>query len=105
MHDVLAFSHHFIICEYSMPNFQVGFVRAVVQHWKNISLQAGPFARNFGYITSIFFRSAIKCSVNVLISQLPKLTKSSFGHDLVSSNNKIIENATDSTNEENLCST
>ena len=54
LHDVLTVSHYFIICEYSMPNFQVGFVRAVLQHWKNVSLQAGPFARNFGYITSIF---------------------------------------------------
>ena len=31
--------------------------------------------------------------------------KSSFGHDLVSGNNKMFENATDSTNEEKLCST
>ena len=55
MHDVLALSHHFIISEYLMSNFQVGFIRAVVQHWKNISLQVGPLARNFGCIMSIFF--------------------------------------------------
>ena len=36
MHDVLVLSHQFTICEYSMPNFQVGFLWAVVQHWKNI---------------------------------------------------------------------
>ena len=69
MHDILALSHHFIICEYLMPNFQVGFVRAVVQHWKNISLQAGPFARNFGYVTPTFFQ---KC--HIMLSQLADLT-------------------------------
>ena len=68
MHDVLVPSHHFIICEYSMPNFQVRFVRAVVEYWKNISLQAGPFARNFGYIASIFFQ---KC--HIMFSQLVDL--------------------------------
>ena len=31
----MMFCFHFIICECSMPNFQVGFIRAVVQHWKN----------------------------------------------------------------------
>ena len=36
VHDVLVLSHHFIICENLMPNFQVGFVRAVMQLWKNI---------------------------------------------------------------------
>ena len=68
VHDILALSHHFIICEYSMPNFQVGFVRAVVQHWKNISLQAGSFARNFGYIASIFFQK-----YHIMFSQLVDL--------------------------------
>ena len=34
---VLALSHHFIIYENLMPNFQVRFGRAAVQHWKNIS--------------------------------------------------------------------
>ena len=60
VHDVLTLSHHFIICEYLMPNFQVGFTRFVLQHWKNVSLQVGPVARNFGYITSIFFK---KCHI------------------------------------------
>ena len=68
VHDVLALSHYFIICEYSMPNFQVRFVSAVVQHWKNISLQVGPFPRNFGYITSIFFQ---KC--HIMFGQLVDL--------------------------------
>ena len=61
VYDVLAFSHHFIICEYSMPNFQVRFVRAVVQHWKNICLQAGPFARNL--VTLLPFFSEVPYNV------------------------------------------
>ena len=41
----------------------------------------------------------------LVILQSLKLAKSSFGHDLVQSDNKMFENATASTNEENICST
>ena len=63
VHDALALNHHFIICEYSMQNFEVGFARAIVQHWKNVSHQAGPFTRNFAYIIFIFFFSEVPYNV------------------------------------------
>ena len=67
---VLALSHHFIICKYLMPNFQVEFVRAVVQHWKNLSLQAVPFSRNSGYMISILMFSQL---VDLAIAKTSKV--------------------------------
>ena len=79
VHDVLALSHHFIICECSMLNFQAGFLRAAVQYWKDVCLQEGSFTRNFGYITSIIFFQ--KCYI--MICQLVDLVISKANKDIV----------------------
>ena len=81
---VLALSHHFFIYEYLMPNFQVKFVRAVATLEKYVFKQVHLL--EILVISYPFFFSKVPYNVQ---SRLPKLTKSSFGHDLVSSNNKI----------------
>ena len=54
LYNVVALSHHVIICECSMRNFKYDSL-GLFCNIRKILLQADAFARNFGYIISMFF--------------------------------------------------